>query len=71
MKKPEAGNKETVDNYLKYSSLGIQIALIAGVMAFIGVKLDDYLKNETPWFTLIFSIVGVTGAMIKLIRSIK
>lgn len=70
MKDPKPG-KKAVDHYLKYSSIGIQVALIAGVMAFIGVRLDDYFQNETPWFTLTFSILGVTGAMIKLIRSIS
>jgi len=71
MKENKTGKKQSVDQYVKYSSLGLQVAFIAGAMAFIGIKLDAYMDNATPWFTLSFSILGVTGAMIKLIRSIS
>lgn len=66
-----SNKKAPGQSYLEYSALGIQIALIAGVMAYAGYRLDKYMGNDTPWFTLLFSILGVAGAMIKLIRSIS
>ncbi len=40
--------------------LAIDLVLSVGVSLFIGIFLDKYL-HATPWFTLIFLIIGVAA----------
>jgi F0F1-type ATP synthase assembly protein I len=49
--------KTEVNNYLKYSGLGFQIAATVGVGFFIGYELDKWLKTPGPYFTLGCSLV--------------
>jgi ATP synthase protein I len=58
----EQGNKE-VNNYLRYSGMGFQIAATIGVGVFIGFELDKWLKTSGPYFTLGFSLVFLILAL--------
>ena len=57
MKDPLNKGKTEVNDYLKYSGLGFQIAAIVGVGVFIGYELDKWLKTPGPYFTLGCSLV--------------
>ena len=63
-------NKSSVNAYMKYSGMGIQMALIILVLSFLGVKLDDYLKTK-PVFTVILSLAAVILAMYVFIRQVS
>jgi F0F1-type ATP synthase assembly protein I len=52
----ERGQKQ-VNNYLRYSGIGFQIAATIGVGVFIGYQLDKWVKTPQPYFTLGFSFV--------------
>jgi ATP synthase protein I len=58
----EQGKKE-VNNYLRYSGMGFQIAATIGVGVFIGFELDKWLKTSGPYFTLGFSFVFLVLAL--------
>ena len=60
--------KNPPNNYLKYSSIAFQMAIIIFGSTFGGVKLDEYLKWNFPIFTLVFSILGVVLAIYFSIR---
>jgi F0F1-type ATP synthase assembly protein I len=62
-------NKSSVNAYMKYSGMGIQMALIILVFSFLGVKLDGFLKTE-PVFTVILSLAAVILAMYVFIRQV-
>lgn len=49
--------KTEVNNYLKYSGLGFQIAGTIAVGVLIGYELDKWLKTSGPYFTLGFSLL--------------
>ena len=59
------------NRFLKYSGLGLQMLITLVVMAWIGLKLDDYLELRFPAFLLIFSFLGFGGLMIQLFKSIN
>ncbi len=54
----EEGKKE-VNNYLRYSGLGFQIAGTIAVGFFIGYELDKWTHTSKPYFTTFVSIAFV------------
>ena len=54
--------------YAKYSSLGIQMALIIGGGCYAGYKLDEYFKTVTPIFTIILSLLSIALAMYVVLK---
>ena len=56
--------KKVVNNYLKYSGLGFQIAATIGVGVFISYQLDKWMHTPQPYFTLGFSFVFVILALV-------
>jgi ATP synthase protein I len=59
MKEEFEQGKKQVNNYLRYSGLGFQIAATIGVGVFIGYQLDKWFRTSSPYFTLAFSFVFV------------
>ncbi|MBN1387141.1 MAG: AtpZ/AtpI family protein [Bacteroidales bacterium] len=43
--------------------MAFQMIVIIGLMAFVGVKLDERRGGETPTFTAILSLLGVFAAL--------
>jgi F0F1-type ATP synthase assembly protein I len=50
-------------NYARYSGMVFQMIAIIGIMAFVGVKLDERRGGEKPIFTAILSLLGVLAAL--------
>ena len=48
-----------MNNYLRYSGLGFQIAATIGVGVFIGYQLDKWQHTTQPYYTLAFAFVFV------------
>jgi F0F1-type ATP synthase assembly protein I len=65
-KKPKPSN-----DFLKYSSLGIQLVAGIGLAAWLGYKLDRFLDLKFPAFLLGFVFVTFGGMMFQLYRSIN
>lgn len=59
MKEEFEKGKKGVNNYLKYSGLGFQIAGTVAVGVFIGYELDKWFQTSKPYFTAIVSLVFV------------
>jgi F0F1-type ATP synthase assembly protein I len=47
---------------LKYAGMAYQMAFLLAIGAYIGIKLDDYFKTKSPYFTavcvLLFLIIA-------------
>ena len=59
-----------VNAFAKFSSLGIQMAAVIVGFVLLGDYLDGYFKNETPWLTIVFSLVGVFGGLYLVIKEV-
>lgn len=74
MKKDKQSAKP-LNNYIKYSSLGLQLGVIIGVFTYGGSFLDDYYQIESKAFTTTGALLGVLGGLtsviFKLIRENK
>jgi F0F1-type ATP synthase assembly protein I len=62
-------SKSPINAYLKYSGMGIQMALIIVFFSFLGVQLDKYFEVKHV-FTVIFSLFGVALSMYVFISKI-
>jgi len=67
----EEDQKKPVNNFLKFSGLGLQMLVSIGIGAWLGMKLDQYLGLQFPVFLLTFVFVIFGGMMYQLYRSLN
>ncbi|MBL4587406.1 MAG: AtpZ/AtpI family protein [Flavobacteriales bacterium] len=64
------GKKKPPNAFLKYSGMAAQMAAIIVGGALGGIKLDEYLGNQTPYFTGGLTILSVILAMFFAIKDL-
>lgn len=52
-----------MNQYIKYTQIGFQMAIIITLGAFGGKKLDEYYQLSTPIFTIILSLLSIAVAL--------
>ena len=74
MASPNSNNSDSekgkLQSYLKYSGLAFQMLMVLGLAAYGGMRLDAYVGNKSPWFTIFFMVLGVVGSVYKIIISV-
>jgi hypothetical protein len=65
-KKPNQSN-----SYVKYSSLAFQLLAVIGIFGWLGYKIDGWMDNKFPAFTLVLGFAGFGGMMYQIYRSIN
>ncbi len=53
---------------MKYSGMGIQMAVIVTLGALVGKRLDAHFQFETPWMTVLLSLLGVFLALYIVLK---
>jgi ATP synthase protein I len=61
-------NNNPLQNYARYTSIGIQMLVIIILGVFGGYKLDQYL-GTLPLLTIILSFAGVSLAIIMPLKT--
>ena len=59
------------NSYLKYTSLGIQMAAAIGFSGWLGYALDQKIGLRFPAFMLLFGFLSLGGMMYQSYRSIN
>ena len=59
------------NNWIRYSTLGIEMAVIIGSAVWGGVSIDKGREGRFPLFTLLLTAAGLIVAMIRLVKGIK
>jgi F0F1-type ATP synthase assembly protein I len=67
MKDPNK-KKQQLNNYARYTGLGIQMLVIIGAGVFGGYYLDTWLENSIPVFLILLSILSVGIAIYYAIK---
>ena len=49
--------KKPVNDYMRYSGVGFQLAGAIGMGAFIGYELDKWQNTSQPYYTMGFTIL--------------
>jgi F0F1-type ATP synthase assembly protein I len=61
--------KRPVNDFYKYSGMAIQMGITIAAAVYGGIALDKQLELETPWFTLLLSLIGVAAAIYIVIKT--
>lgn len=59
-----------INPYLKYSTMGIQMAVIIGGGVWLGTWLDEKYKTSTPYYTIAISLFAIFAALYISLREI-
>lgn len=51
-----------------YSGMAAQFLVVIGLMVFIGLKADEYLKVSFPIFVWVLPLLIIAGLIFKVIR---
>ena len=66
-----APNKEPKkSDYLKYSSVGFQMAITIGIFAWLGDYLDERYQTEKPYYSIACILVGIAIALYQVIKEV-
>ncbi|MEI6816281.1 MAG: AtpZ/AtpI family protein [Bacteroidota bacterium] len=60
--------KKPLNNYARYSGMGIQMAVIISLGMFGGMKLDELVGIKFPIFTIVLSLAAVAMAIYVSIK---
>lgn len=69
-KKPEQKRQDDVKPYVKYSGMAFQMIGALVLAAYAGMKLDEYVANDKPWFTIVLLLVAVIATTVLTVISI-
>jgi len=58
------------NTFLRFSTVGIQMGLLIAGGALLGQYLDERQKNETPGYTIIFSLLGIAIGLYIVIKEV-
>ena len=61
---------ENVNQYLKFSAMGIQMGAVIAIFALVGRWLDKKFLTETPYYTAGLALVGVLASMYLMIKQL-
>ena len=70
MQGKKSQKKKQLNSYIKYSSLGIQMAVIIIAGTFFGDFLDIKNRSEAPVYTIIFSLLSIFLALYYVVQKI-
>lgn len=63
--------EKKLDTWIKFSNIGLQMAIIIGLMAYLGVWLDGIYPNKYSVYTIILSLIGVFAALYNVFRQVR
>ena len=63
--------KKGINPALKYSGMAVQMAALVGLGIWIGGKLDEYMGNEKPYFTLLLSVLFLGAILYSIVRDVS
>ncbi len=63
MSQPEPPN-----TFIKFTNIAVQMAVVIGISAWGGQKLDEHYQNKTPIFTIVLSLSGIAAALYLVLK---
>lgn len=59
------------EDWVRYSTLGIEMAVIVGGAVWGGVAIDRHRGGSFPLFTILLTALGLVVAIVRLVRGVK
>ncbi|MFI2741736.1 AtpZ/AtpI family protein [Zhouia sp. PK063] len=63
--------KSPLNKWVRFTQMGLEMAIIITVMVFLGTWLDGKYPNLEPLFTVVLSLFGVFAALFNVIRKVN
>lgn len=57
-------------DYLRFSSLGFQMAITIGLGAWAGTYLDNKFQTEKPYYSIVIILVAIAIALYQVIKEV-
>lgn len=68
---PNREKRKQLNIYMQFSGLAVQMGILIGGGAWLGMKLDQRYGFEKPWLTILGVFLGITISFYSLFKSIK
>jgi hypothetical protein len=65
---PKNSQKKPLNNWIRYSSMGIQMGATIFILTWLGIKADAWLKMKFPLFTLLMALFSAFAAVYYFIK---
>lgn len=59
-----------LNDYARFSAIGIQMIVIIGLGVYAGIKLDEKYPNKYKLFTITLSLLAIGIALYSVIRQV-
>lgn len=59
-----------MNTYLKFTSIGLQMAILVAAAAFFGRWIDEKQAYETPIWTLLLILFTIFASLYQIIREV-
>jgi len=63
-------NEPRKSDYLRYSSLGFQMAITIGLGAWAGTYLDEKYQTEKPYYSIAIILLAIAIALYQVIKEV-
>ncbi|EIJ38380.1 AtpZ/AtpI family protein [Galbibacter orientalis] len=63
--------KNQLSSWVKFTNIGLQMAIIIAAGTFFGVWLDKKFPNEYSAYTIVFSLLAVFASLYNVYRQVK
>jgi len=70
MNQPNQRPKKSFRNYVVFSGIAFQMGVTIAIFTYVGLWLDKKFPNNHRIFTVIFSLLGVIGALYSTIKQV-
>lgn len=60
--------KKPVDNYIRFSGMGLQMGATIFLFTYLGIKLDEWLQLKFPAFTITLALFSVIASIYWVAR---
>jgi F0F1-type ATP synthase assembly protein I len=60
--------KNNVNNFIKYTNVGVEMLAVILIGVFGGQKLDEFFAFDTPYCTIVLSLFAVFAAIYLAIK---
>lgn len=71
MEQDDNNKQDRLKNYLKFTTLAIQMGILITAAALGGDWLDENQKNEFPVWTLVLTLVAIFASLFQVIREVS
>ncbi len=70
MEENQNQKKKQLNEYVKYSGMGMQMIITFCLAAWGGIKADEYFQMKTPLFTIFFLLFAVVSSIYFVIKTL-